>query len=98
MRKRKPNCDYRYREHLYPMITGQPFKETFELDSELRNNVSSSPTKPSDEGFLTIEEDKALLQFIVENAHHYDQYEIFEKARQQFPALSAKTVLELYLR
>ncbi|KAF1753096.1 hypothetical protein GCK72_019652 [Caenorhabditis remanei] len=88
----------RYREYLYPMITGKPFKETFELDSELRNNTSSSPTKPSDEGFLTFEEDKALLQFIVENAHHYDQYEIFEKARQQFSALSAKTVLELYLR
>uniref|UniRef100_A0A1I7UE31 RGS domain-containing protein n=1 Tax=Caenorhabditis tropicalis TaxID=1561998 RepID=A0A1I7UE31_9PELO len=49
---------------------------------------------PSD---FSIEQDRALLSFIIDNAASYDRYEIFLQAQKE-SLLSQKTILDLYLR
>ncbi|KAF1753094.1 hypothetical protein GCK72_019650 [Caenorhabditis remanei] len=102
----------RYYEHLFPLITGKSPKKAFKLHSALQNNQpknprkcekdaadeSNPPSNPTAPHFLNTEQDKVLIEFVLNHTLEYGREKVFVKAQALEPLLSKTTVLELYLR
>uniref|UniRef100_A0A1I7UE35 ARID domain-containing protein n=1 Tax=Caenorhabditis tropicalis TaxID=1561998 RepID=A0A1I7UE35_9PELO len=77
----------RFHRVLFPLFTGKPSDEKVELIT----------FQDGSEDF-EVEEDRALLKFVMKNSKKYDKWSIFQAAQENESVLRQKTILELYLR